>query len=469
MLGAMVPMLLNLFKTPIFTRHYSTEDFGYLGLVMTTFGYLSTISFSWLASCMWRYYNEFKKRIGLEKLYSNILFLYVLSSLLTLLLTLGMAFVCYYKNMDLVVIKLIFITFLHFCTKELLALYMIVMRIKGFAKTYNYILILQVFLAFVLLLLFAFVLEMDISAMILSSLLIDCSIILILFTGMLRRKSLNKISMKLVSKRVVKILFGYGSVTLIAALFLMLIVTSDRYIIAAYDTISNVGIYTKVYDISQLSIMAIIFVYFSTINPRMIKELTYNFENADELLVKYFYAFLLFGIPMTFLSSIYSKEIVQVLLGEAFRPGYVIMPSIFFSAFIYGLVKFYENKLKFANKTVFIARVFGISFFINLILNFLFVPKFGYIAAAYSTLTTYIFMMICFFWNDSMTFFRQKNYVKDISIVIVLMTAFWLIDFTLRKEINFNFLYAILEAVIFLGIFVLIFYKKIKKLDLPID
>src|SRR5690606_7852762 len=149
----------------IFTRHYSTEDFGYLGLVMTTFSYLSTISFSWLASCMWRFYNEFNKRIGLGKLYSNILFLYALSSLLTFVLTLVMVTICYYKDMHSVVLKLIFITFLHVCTKEFLALYMIIMRIKGFAKTYNYLLILQVFLAFILLLLFAFVWDMDISAM----------------------------------------------------------------------------------------------------------------------------------------------------------------------------------------------------------------------------------------------------------------------------------------------------------------
>ena len=384
MLGAMIPMLLNLFKTPIFTRHYSTEDFGYLGLVMTTFGYLSTISFSWLASCIWRYYNEFNKRIGLNKLYSNILFLYILSSILILILTLIMLVIFHYQELDYIVLKLTFLAFLHFCTKEFLALYMVTVRIKGFAKTYNYLLILQVFLAFAILLLFAFVLDMDISSMILSSLIIDCCIIAVIGFKLIKNKKLIAISLKHVSRRIIKIMFSYGSVTLIASLFLMLIISSDRYIIAMYDTISNVGIYTKVYDISQLSIMAFAFVFYNTINPRMIKELTYNFENSDNLLVKYLFAFLFFGIPVTTLASIYSKEIVQILLGEDFRSGYVIMPCVFFGAFISGLVKFYENKLKFANKTIFIARIFGISLVLNLVMNFLLVPKFGYIAAALS-------------------------------------------------------------------------------------
>src|SRR5690606_17720404 len=100
MVGAMIPMLLNLIKTPILTRHYTTDDFGYLGLMMTTFGYLSTISFSWLASCIWRYYNEFSKRIGLNILFSNILFLFVVSSVLLLVLSLILGLVFHYQEMD---------------------------------------------------------------------------------------------------------------------------------------------------------------------------------------------------------------------------------------------------------------------------------------------------------------------------------------------------------------------------------
>ena len=469
MVGTMIPMLLNLFKTPIFTRHYSTEDFGYLGLVLTTFTYLSTVSFAWLASCMWRYYNDFKKRIGIEKLYSNILFLYLLSALLTLIITLIMVVVFYQKEMNFLVLKLVLLAFMHFCVKGLLAIYMVVIRIKGSVKLYNFILISQASFAFALLLLFAFDFDMDISAMISSSLVIDFFIILILFISIIKRDSLRGISPKHLSKRIMKILFGYGSLTLITSLFLMFIVSSDRYIIAMYDTISNVGIYTKVYDIAQLSLMAIILVYFNTINPRMIKELTFNFQEVDNFMVKYIYAFLFFGIPIVFFTSIYAKEIVQILLGEDFRSGYVIMPCIFFSLLLYGIILFCSNKLKFSNKLIFNARIYGIAFIFNLILNFLFVPKFGYMAAAYSTLFSYIFILVCFLWNDSMTLFKRKNYLKDILGIFVLMSIFWLIDFELRKLINFKLEYAILEGLIFAGIFTMMYFRKIKNMDLPID
>lgn len=468
LLGAIIPMALNLIKTPVFTRHYTTEDFGYLGLVMTGFGYLSTVSFAWLGSCMWRYYNSFHKKGMIGKLYSNILFLYVLSIILTLIVSIIFIVYSNFKNYNPIVNQLIVLAFVHFSTKELIGLFMIIVRIKGFAKVYNLILIFQVALAFMLLLWLAFGFEMQVTSMILSSIVIDVFLIFTLFIYLIKTDKMKLISSKWVEKRIIKILFNYGAVTLIASIFLLLIVSSDRFIVAMYDTVSNVGIYTRIYDIAQLSIAALAFVYFSTVNPLMIKELTYNFKNADELLSKYLYGFILLGLPITFLASIYSKEVSDVLLGEDFRSGHVIMPFVFFSAFIYGMVKIFENKLKFASKVKYVAYIFAACFVFNLILNFLLIPKFGYQGAAWSTLATYIFMMLCFMRMDSLSFFKQKKYLKTIISSTLLLILFWTIHIELNKKYDFKLIHSIAEAFVFVIIFVGIFYKKIKNLDIPI-
>lgn len=468
LLGAIIPMALNLIKTPVFTRHYTTEDFGYLGLVMTGFGYLSTVSFTWLGSCMWRYYNSFKKKNMIDKLYSNVLFLYFLSTVLTFIVSLIFILISRYENYSSIVNQLIALSFIHFSTKELIGLFMIVVRIKGFAKVFNLILILQVGLAFCLLLLFAFEFEMNIASMLASSIVIDILLILALLKYLIKNGKLKLISRKLIDKRIIRILFNYGSVTLIASIFLLLIVSSDRYIVALFDTVSNVGIYTRVYDIAQLSIAALAFVYFSTINPLMIKELTYNFKNSDELLSKYLYGFILLGLPITFMASIYSKEIADILLGEDFRSGYIIMPFVFFSAFIYGMVKIFENKLKFASKVKYVAYIFAACFVFNLILNLLLIPKFGYQGAAWSTLITYVFMILCFIKMDSLSFFKYKQYLMTISGCIILMIFFWVIHLEIRKIYEMNLMKSIFEAIIFTIIFIAVFYKRIKNLEIPI-
>lgn len=467
--GAVIPMLLNLLKTPIFTRHYSTEDFGYLGLVMTTFGYLSVVSFSWLASCIWRYYNTFKKKKTLGILYSNILFLYVLSVALTLIISVVLIVLAQYQEFNSLIVELVVLAFLHFCIKELLGLYMIIVRLKGQAKTYNLLLIVQVVFGFGLLMVLAFVCDMSIASIMLSSIVIDSILMFFVLVYLAKNKKLQLLSTKLISRRIINIFGRFGSLTLLSSIFLMLIVTSDRYIIALYDTMSNVGIYTKVYDIAQLSIMALIFVYFSAINPKMNQELTHNFKQADDLLAKYLYAFIFIGLPLTGLASVYAKEIAEILLGEAFREGFIIMPSIFFSVFIYGILRFTENKLKFANKNAHIAWVYALSFVLNLVLNFMFVPRYGYVAAAYSTLVAYGFMLLCFFKIDSLTFFNRKDFMRTIFQVVFMTFLFGLIDYKLRTFVKFNLVYAAVEATLFVGIFILLFYKKLRQLEIPVN
>ena len=85
-----------------------------------------------------------------------------------------------------------------------------------------------------------------------------------------------------------------------------------------YDNMRNVGIYTKVYDIAQISITAFVFVFFSVINPKMNKELSHNINEADNLLQKYLFGYIFTLLPITFLISIFSASINGISINTAF-------------------------------------------------------------------------------------------------------------------------------------------------------
>lgn len=464
-LGTMIPMGINVIKTPIFTRHYSPEEYGYLGLVMTFFLYMSTVSYSWIAGCIWRFYNSFEKKKILNKFYSNILFLYCISSLVILFFTL--IFITFYHD-PLLVFNLIILCFLHFIIKELLGLFYFIIRVKGYTKLNNILLIAQVGLSFIVLLLLAFVYNFDITALISSSIIIDLLFVLSIAVYLIKTKRIKLLSFKLVHKKYLKIFTHFGSFILLSSLATLLIVSSDRYILAMYDSIENVGIYTKVYDIAQLSISALVFVFFNVINPNMNRELTHNLENADILLRKYLFAYIFTLLPFTILFSIFSKEISYLLLGEEFRNGHIIMPYVFFSAFIFGIINFNQNKLKFKNKLKIIVQILSFCFFINLILNFLFIPSFGYLGAAITTFISYIIMLILFFKADSLNFLKDKLALKSIANQLIVLLIFFIIDQLLRKIIEFNIWIAIIEGTIFLFTLGILFRKKLQALDLPV-
>lgn len=465
LLGTIIPMGINVIKTPIFTRHFSAEDYGYLGLVMGIFLYLSTVSYSWLASCIWRFYHSFEQKRILNKFYSNILFLYLISSGVILLCSL--VFVAIYHQ-PFLVLKLIILCFFHFVFKELLGLFYVFLRIKGYAKHNNILLIIQTLISFIVLLILTFVFNFDITALITSSLLIDFLFIIGIAFYLFRNKKTQLLNTKFIHIRYLKIFFHFGSFILLSSLITLLLVSSDRYILAMYDNIKNIGIYTKVYDIAQISITAFVFVFFNVINPKMNRELSHNIEKSNELLRKYLFGYIFTLLPITFLISIFSKEIAELLLGEEFREGYLIMPYVFFSAFIYGLITFQQNKLKFENKLKTILQILITALVVNIVLNFIAVPTLGYYGAAVTTLISYILMLILFFYKESFGLFQQKKYIKTIAQQLMMLVLLLGIDFILRKIIVFNVWIAVLEGVIFLLLLGLIFRKKYQTLDLPI-
>ena len=171
--GAIFPLLINFIKTPIFTRHYSAEDFGILGLVLISVGYLSTVLFSWLTSCLWRFYPKFNIQKKLDQLYHNLIFLYVITSIIMLVL----AFLATQFFSNNLINNLIYAAAFHFILREFLNLYFIILRLKGKSKRYNLLISLQTILSFILLIIMSFVLHFDIAAMIYSLVLIDLAFI----------------------------------------------------------------------------------------------------------------------------------------------------------------------------------------------------------------------------------------------------------------------------------------------------
>lgn len=463
LLGTMIPMAINVIKTPIFTRHYSPEEYGYLGLVMTIFMYFSTVSYSWLTSCIWRFYNKFESKKILNKFYSNLIFLFGVSTIFLFIFSLIFLFIYHSQSL---ILKLIILCFFHFIFKELLGLYFVILRIKGEAKEANTLLISQTICSFIVLLFLAFKLNFDISSLILSSVIIDFLYLLILSTYLNKKNKFNQLSFKFIHKKYLKLFLNFGSFILISSLFTLLIVSSDRYILALYDTIENVGIYTKVYDIAQISITALVFVFFSVINPKMNLELTHNLSNSDKLLRKYIFAYLLILLPITFIMSIFSKEFAEILLGEEFQDGYLIIPYVFFSAFIYGITTFNQNKLKFSNRLKSIIITLFSCFLINLILNFLFVPKYGYLAAAVSTLLSYTIMLVMFFRFESLNLLKNKKELKLVALQLTILFSFFIIDQFFRRIINYTTIIVILEGIIFFSIFFITFRKQYKELKL---
>ncbi len=456
-LSSIIPIAVGVIKTPIYTRHYSQADFGYLGIASVTYMFLSMMFFTWIASCLWRYFPKYKKLEKLPVLYTNITVLLLLGTLCISVFTIG-----WYLYEDLELMKtLIFYSALNIVVSQLYTIYMVVSRIEGKARFYTLVNSTRVIIGFLTVLILVFVLKQDIVALVLGLAIVDTVSFLLL---VILNPSNISLSTKLINKDSLKELAIYGSAGLLFNVCFLAISTGDRYIIGWLGTIEEVGIYDQVYKISQLSITALVTVYINTINPNLLEELEHNYDQSKLMIRRYLQVLLFVGIPAMFYLSLGSKEIADLLLGPKFRVGYTMMPFIFFTAFLHGVSHFYHIRYKFSDRLKKLSGVLILGTIFNIVTTTVFVYFFNYKWAAVTSLLTYIFIMSIFY-------IREYEVLPLTKLKLIYSFKFFgvlslqlLIYLILQQYISFNIISKIGLCLLFALTFVFVFKRQVLNL-----
>ncbi|MCF6347180.1 MAG: oligosaccharide flippase family protein [Flavobacteriaceae bacterium] len=461
-LASFVPLLIGFIKTPVFTRHFNKEEYGYLGLVSLTFAYLGMLLFSWIGSCLWRYYTKYKTEKALKTLYSNLLFLYGLSFSILLIVS-----VFWYMAAENTLVKqLIFYSFFQLLFNQLFLFYMVIVRLKGEAKFYTIFQSIRAFLSILIALFLVFKFDVNISALISSLVIIDALAVLFLIIINPAEVTFNY---KLIKRENLKELITYGSAGLIINIGFLVITSSDRYFIYLLNNLETVGIYDQVYKISQISVVVLVTIFFNSINPTLLKELETNFNNSIHLIQKYIKVFIIYGLPIITYLSLFSKDIANILLGKEFRVGYIIMPFIFFAAYLQGLSNFYELRLKFSNQLKRLSIIVISAAILNIILNYIFIELYGYKWAAVTTVVTYFLLILAFHSFDVKVLkFTRSDYNTVYQIILFLVLQI-VIYFTLDKIFELNIIVKLTIGLLFILSYILTFKERLLKTEIPIN
>ena len=89
-----------------------------------------------------------------------------------------------------------------------------------------------------------------------------------------------------------------------------------------------------------------------------------------------------------------SPEILYVLGGESYLAAKYVMPPITMGLICQSIYTIYVNVEQFCKKTIGMAIGSVTAAIINYILNAIFIPIFGYTAAAYTTLASFMWLLI---------------------------------------------------------------------------
>jgi len=169
---------------------------------------------------------------------------------------------------------------------------------------------------------------------------------------------------------------------------------SDRYVLDFFRGGREVGIYSASYGISEKSIMVLASVLILASGP-----ISMNiWENAGKKKSQEFVSritryYLIICLPAMVGLSVLAKPLIGILTSQEYYEGYRIIPLVTSGVLLLGLQRRFQAGLLFHKRTHFIMLSIIASGLLNLGLNFLLIPQYGYMAAAFTTLISYAFLL----------------------------------------------------------------------------
>lgn len=168
---------------------------------------------------------------------------------------------------------------------------------------------------------------------------------------------------------------------------------SDRSMITWLADSNQTGIYSLVYNFSMVATVlttTLDGVWIPWFTEKMKIHSKDDLDNINSVAKDYVYL-MTFAIITVILIS---PEILKMMSSKEYWGGICVIPPIVASNYIIFLYTLYVNIEHFYKKTIRISINTIIAALINIILNFILIPVFGYIAAAYTTLTAYTVALV---------------------------------------------------------------------------
>lgn len=392
-------------RSPIYTRIFSTSEYGKFALINITLAYISTILFTWILNCSNRYFNHYINT-GKRSKYNSITSFFILASAIIFI---GFGLIWHFYVDSKTTKNFIFWGCIYFITENIIQITLTPMRLEGKAAQYNIIRSLQSVLSFGFLLVLTFWYQFRIEAFFIAPACFNA--LFLVFLANTKKISL-RLTFDLLTKSDLRRFITYGYSSLGTGIALFILISSDRYIIALFHSEEHVGIYNQVYNIAQLSLAALINSFQASSNPHLFKTIKSTPSKTNEVLIDFSSKALYLYLPFAILGSFFAKPYAELLLGEEFSVGWKVLAPIFWSALVYGLIHFYALKMKFSNKLK--PLVFGafVAAFFNVGLNFIFIPKYGYVSAAWTTFASYLVYLLIYIKTSSVNILFTKKFVS---------------------------------------------------------
>ena len=438
---------------PILTKNFSASDYGIYVQMITTFFLITSIANLGLPYTMVRFLSaendKEKIKDGFYSMATLVLIISFFISMLLLIFSKGIAISLFNGNVG--VVKLISIIVFFGTLNSLLIDFFVTF---GQMKRYSILLLFQTY--FSILIISYFTLSGQGILMVVFGFLITQVLLFLIMILVI----VKEIGFKIPKFINIKEYLHFAIPIIPNNLSTWIVESSDRFVIVIVLGTAFVAFYAPGYTIGM-----VILLFFTPLSVLLSSILPKYYENGEmnEVMIFINYSlkyFLLVAIPSFFILSLLSKQILMIITTpEIAMNGYLVTPFIALSALLFGAYGIIMNLVILEKKTKIIGSIWTIAALISL-LNIIFVPIFGILAAAAVTLLSY-FIAFTISMNYSMRLFKfhfdysfilksifasilisiliildKPEGAINVLLIIIISIAFYLLLILLMKGIN---------------------------------
>lgn len=201
---------------------------------------------------------------------------------------------------------------------------------------------------------------------------------------------------------------------------------SDRIMITWLADASQAGIYSLVYSLGMVtyaitvSIDGIWIPWFTNkMKEKSYDEINYITKDYIKLIT-----YIMCGL------IIVSPEILKILASKSYWEGIKLIPIIIVANFLFFAYNIYSNLEHYYKKSNQITALTILAAVLNLVLNYIFIPKFGYVAVAFTTAISYfvIFILHSIYSKTlNSNVFSIKMFILPIIEIFIFCALFYLL------------------------------------------
>ncbi len=375
----MISIFYGLSLLKILSSFMNEFDFSNYFISYNFVLYFSTLFFTLQGSAVLRFYhilgeNNINKFYGILNTISviSLAFLFINSIIFTTL------------KIDFLIIIFFLIIFYSLFMNEINFL-----RIKHLFDKVLQLIFIQFFSSITLLLIFRNDLNLKVSLLIISfSFFI--SFIFIRYNTI--SSIFNKVSFNYLSKHFQ--IFKYSFPILLIALFNFMISSFDQYLLKYFGYNDDLAAYIANYNIAEKSIVTLLSIITLVFVPKVFRKYKNLEKETFKDVFNIVFVFIFLSTIILFVLFFYHEIFTIILTNKIYVYLSWIIPYIGFAGIFLGINSLFSEILTVSKKTYKILISYTIGVFINIVLNIIFIDKYGIISALFSSIISYIAMTI---------------------------------------------------------------------------